>query len=730
MEQDRNYKPELWGGIECTINRVRSRFFDQLEAAGLYTTSFKDEIASLGLRRLRFPVLWERHQPERSTDIDWSWTQGQLEFFRDQRIDVIAGLVHHGSGPSFTNLLDPDFPELLAEYAGKVATQFPWLRYYTPVNEPLTTARFSALYGLWYPHRTDDRSFLLALLHQLKGVVLSMQAIRAVNPEAQLVQTEDLGKTYSTERLAYQAQFENERRWLTYDVLCGRLREGHPLWNYVTRFDLPQGLLEFFQEHPCQPDTFGFNYYVTSERFLDHDTKKYAPLKAGGNGRHRYVDVEAVRVPVDEPTGVSVLLEEAWERYRRPMAVTECHLHCTREEQLRWFQYIYGSCQALAERGVGIQAVTAWALFGSRGWNRLLTQPGGDYEPGVFDLRGGTPRATALTRYVQSLGSGTPPDNFLLNQAGWWQREMRYLDACVVPATEIRAAQTGQEQPLLIIGKRGTLGQAFARICQVRGLPYRILSRQECDISSAPSVAAALELYQPWAVVNAAGYVRVDDAERETEACLRDNFEGPLQLGLACRDRGIRYMAFSSDLVFDGTKGSAYVESDAARPLNCYGRSKHLLEQALLARYPQALIIRTSAFFGPWDQYNFFHWVQMSLEAANPVPVADDMIVSPTYVPDLVNAALDLLIDAEGGLWHLANGGAFRWSELAYMVAEKLDLDKSLIRPQPAAHMNYAAARPLHSALGSEKAPLLPDAPNAFHRYFAEKIRSVELLDQ
>ncbi|RYY94902.1 MAG: SDR family oxidoreductase, partial [Chitinophagaceae bacterium] len=283
--------------------------------------------------------------------------------------------------------------------------------------------------------------------------------------------------------------------------------------------------------------------------------------------------------------------------------------------------------------------------------------------------------------------------------------------------------------PVLIIGKRGTLGQAFARLCAHRGLPYRILGREECDISSAESVAAALELYQPWAVVNAAGYVRVDDAEREAAACLRDNFEGPLLLGLACRDRGIRYMVFSSDLVFDGSKGRPYVESDTPNPLNTYGRSKHLLEQALQQQFPEALVIRTSAFFGPWDEYNFLHCVQMSLEAANPVPVADDMLVSPTYVPDLVNAALDLIIDGEDGIWHLANQGAFRWSELAYLVAGQLGLDSTLILPQRAADMNYEAPRPRYSVLTSEKAPLLPDARDAFRRYFAEKNRFVEILD-
>ncbi|HWJ29288.1 MAG TPA: hypothetical protein VNS32_22300, partial [Flavisolibacter sp.] len=193
------YSPEIWGGIECTINRVNNRFFDQLDYSGHYNRELDIEhIAGTGIKKIRYPVLWERHQPQKNETIDWSWTEQQLNNIREKNIDVIAGLVHHGSGPAFTDLTDPEFPYLLADYAGKVAEQFPWINFYTPVNEPLTTARFSGLYGLWYPHHTNDRSFVQILLNELKGVVLSMNAIRKINPHARLIQTEDLGKTYST----------------------------------------------------------------------------------------------------------------------------------------------------------------------------------------------------------------------------------------------------------------------------------------------------------------------------------------------------------------------------------------------------------------------------------------------------------------------------------------------------------------------------------------------------
>ena len=93
------------------------------------------------------------------------------------------------------------------------------------MNEPLTTARFSGLYGLWYPHGRDDSIFVEALLNQCQGVVLAMRAIRQVNPQAKLVQTDDLGKSYSTAQMSGLADFYNARRWL---ALGPAMRNGGP----------------------------------------------------------------------------------------------------------------------------------------------------------------------------------------------------------------------------------------------------------------------------------------------------------------------------------------------------------------------------------------------------------------------------------------------------------------------------------------------------------------------
>jgi dTDP-4-dehydrorhamnose reductase len=139
----------------------------------------------------------------------------------------IVGLVHHGSGPRYTSLIDPGFSGGLAAHARAVAERYPWVADYTPVNEPLTTARFSALYGFWYPHLRDESAFWLALLNQIDATRLSMREIRKVNPAARLIQTEDLGRTYARPALLRQAEYENTRRWLTWDLLSGRVDPSH-----------------------------------------------------------------------------------------------------------------------------------------------------------------------------------------------------------------------------------------------------------------------------------------------------------------------------------------------------------------------------------------------------------------------------------------------------------------------------------------------------------------------
>ena len=108
-----------------------------------------------------------------------------------------------------------------------------------------------------------------------------------------------------------------------------------------------------------------------------------------------------------------------------------------------------------------------------------------------------------------------------------------------------------------------------------------------------------------------------------------------------------------------------------------------------------------------------------ALIAGQPFQAAEDLTISPTYVPDLVDAALDLLIDAETGLRHLANDGAVSWAEFARLIALALDLDPDLVRSRHAGEFGWPARRPAYGVLATEHGQIMPELGSAIARYAA-----------
>jgi dTDP-4-dehydrorhamnose reductase len=713
---------EMWGGVECTVNRVGDRYFDQLERNGHCSRlDDLDLFEDLGFHAIRYPLLWERIAPDGLASADWAWADARMERLRRGPMRPIVGLVHHGSGPRHTSLLDDSFATGLAAFAGAVAARYPWVTDFTPVNEPLTTARFSGLYGLWYPHHREFGSFVRALLVQCRGVALAMRAVRAVNPSARLVQTEDFGRTYATAALHDQATYENERRWLSLDLLCGRMTPAHPWWTRLLEAGAGEAELEWFLDQP-PPDLVGINYYLTSDRLLDERVGLYPAVCVGGNGRQSYADVEAVRGWAGGILGHAEVLRQVEGRYGIPVALTEVQAGATREQQLRWLHEAWTAATEVRAEGVDVRAVTAWSLVGTWDWHAQVTRDDGLYETGVFDIRGGRPRPTAVARMAADLARAGRHDHPVLSDPGWWRTAERFVYPPVGEERGVRSrpALPSDGAPILIAGGAGTLGRALARACRARGLAHRLLGRRELDVADSASVAAALERHRPWAIVNAAGYVRVDEAETDRDRCHRENAVGPAVLADACAGRRVRLLTFSSDLVFDGAARAPYVESARPCPLGVYGESKARAESAVARRLPEALVIRTSAFFSPWDRHHFLAAALAALGEGEGFDAADDVVVSPTYVPDLADASLDLLIDAERGVWHLANRGAISWADFARRAAELTGRDPSLIRGRPVAALGLSAPRPAYSVLGSERAGILPTLDDALSRWARE----------
>lgn len=598
---------EVWGGIECSINRIGENYFDQLEYYNLYRRpELITPILELGLKTLRFPILWEKNWPDQNKAPVWA-VEKQLEILKKSNVNIIAGLVHHGSGPASASIESDDFAEKFATYAKSVAIKFPWINDYTPINEMLTTARFCGLYGLWYPHHKNTNSFLKILINQCRATILAMRAIRKVNPIARLIVTEDLTKIHGTQELQTQVNFENHRRWLSLDLLCGKVDNIHPLWDYLKEHGVTDDQLQFFIENAIVPDLLGFNYYVTSERYLDHKLENYPSSNHGGNGQICYADIEAVRHPLAAVTGLTGLMREAWLRYQLPMAVTEAHLCCGREDQLRWLKSIWDACAKLNTEGIHVIAVTFWALFGAYGWDKLLTRKKGRYESGVFDLSSGVPRQTAVAKLIIAFAYGKSYCSPVINGTGWWERNDLY---------------TKDLQPVMIIGCSGILGSALTRICAERNIFFTTYDDNQRGIKNPEHINRAISRCRPWAIIDAATYANPDILGRTIKKYKQTDNAGTIHLAKTAKKHQLPLLSFSSDRI-------------------------------ILSIYKSAIVIRPSPFGSSGNRQNFDGLFLERLKNENEINAMNDEIISATNMSHLIHLALNLLIDEEHGFWHV-----------------------------------------------------------------------------
>lgn len=719
--EDSKHSVEIWGGVECSVVRIDGTVHDQLKMNGHEDRlEDLDLFAGLGLRKLRYPLLWEKYISQK--ELFFVLHDERLKRMRSLGMEPIAGLLHHGSGPFDTDMMQDDFAERLADYAEIIASRYPWIEYYTPVNEPLTTARFSGLYGIWYPHKKDDYAFARMFLNELKGIVLSMQRIRQINPDAKLVQTEDIARIHSTPLLKSQADLENERKWLTYDVLTGKFDSDHIFWKYFIDIGIRKQDLDFFTNNVLPPDVCGFNYYVTSERFLDHRIQHYPDVCIGGNDFYDYADIEVVRVGNQSLAGIENLLREAINRYQLPVALTEIHLACTREEQLRWFYEAWIAVNNLHSEGHDIRGITAWSLLGSFDWNTLLQVKGAYYESGVFDIRSGKPRSTALADLVKSLTGKANIQKNLLSIPGWWNRNVRikYLEPKNLESRiDLEYSMYSGSSPILILGK-GAMSIAFEKLCRLRGLPAVSSRDLPIDHLTEDIILRLISQHRPWAIINTTNYSRIDDAELSPLECYKENTLIPKAIAQLCAMHGMRMLTFSSDQVFNGKKKQPYLEADQTDPLNVFGMSKKLAEEVILNINPEALIIRSGLLMNPFNNDDLLIELLFKNTTNQRRYLPSDIIVSPAYLPDLINTALDLLIDKETGIWHISGPEEVSYYDFARLAVGISGMQDIKVESIPSIRLASHALRPAYSVLTSASGITLPPLDMSINAYLSE----------
>lgn len=265
--------------------------------------------------------------------------------------------------------------------------------------------------------------------------------------------------------------------------------------------------------------------------------------------------------------------------------------------------------------------------------------------------------------------------------------------------------------PILVTGRVGQLAFALARAGQ--GMAIERRGRPSFDFDHPDTLDATFAALRPTAVVNAAAYTAVDAAETDAAAAFRANRDGPRRIAALCARSGVPLIHISTDYVFDGTKGSPYVESDATAPLGVYGASKLAGEQAVLAAGARAIVLRTAWLISATGR-NFVRTILAARQKTDQLRVVADQFGSPTSAADLAAAIIAILRRIEstgwqpgfGGIFHVAGCGQATWHALATATFEEASLRgvaRPTITPIQTAQWPTPAQRPADSRLDCER---------------------------
>jgi dTDP-4-dehydrorhamnose reductase len=274
---------------------------------------------------------------------------------------------------------------------------------------------------------------------------------------------------------------------------------------------------------------------------------------------------------------------------------------------------------------------------------------------------------------------------------------------------------------VLVTGAGGMLGRDAVRACELRGHRVAGLARADLDITDGADVDEVIAEYRPDAVVNCAAWTDVDGAEDNEAEAMRVNSEAAGVAAAAAASVGAKLVYPSTDYVFDGCKGSPYVESDLTSPLSAYGRSKLAGETSVEVANPRHFIVRSSWLYGVAGR-NFVE-TMLTLGAEQPeVLVVSDQVGCPTYTAHLASSILALVEGEAFGIHHVAGGGSCSWYEFAQEIFDQSGLE-CRVMAATTEMLARKAPRPAYSVLGSERpdAIRLPSWRQGLAAYLAER---------
>lgn len=407
LKQLTHAPPFQWlAGIEDTFITAPSpktgRTLDEYELTGHYERWREDVglFAELGVRSVRYGIPWHRINPAPGT-WDFGWADDALGRLLELGIHPIVDLVHYGLPPWIAGAYEAeDFAERMAEYAARVAERYRGrIRTYTPLNEPRVTAWYCGKLGWWPPFARGWSGFVRVMLGVCRGIVRTSHALRDVDPEIVQVHV-DATDLYSaaTPDLEAESRQRQELVFLALDLVTGRIVPGHPLHGWLLGHGATAQQLAWFQERPVEIDVLGINLYPLFSE------KRVVRTSSGLRLRMRYASADII----------DRLCTLYWERYRRPLLISETASEGRVSRRLAWLDDSVQACARVRARGIPLIGYTWWPLFALVTWGyREGHKAPHEYikQMGLWDLQpteGGLQRvATPLVaRYRELVGQG------------------------------------------------------------------------------------------------------------------------------------------------------------------------------------------------------------------------------------------------------------------------------------------------------------------------------------
>ena len=358
-------------GIECsypTIEHGRWRR-DEMQSTRHYALWQHDfELArEMGITHIRYgpPLHLIFQGPGR---YDWDYSDPQMAELSDHGPEPIVDLCHFGLPAWLGNFQNGDIGAALAEYAGAFAERYPWVRFYTPVNEMYVCARMSALDGIWNEQLRDEGAYARAAWNLANASIAMSDAILKRRPDAIFVNSES-SEFYQPccpdPHVQQAADAANERRFLPLDLIYA-----HPLSRPMHDLLCQQGIdpgdiQRFAKREVPRRSILGVDYYEWNERLIDRTGKALA---------------------LGELFGWYVIADQYWQRYRRPMMHTETN-KMDADGAPRWLWRQWHNVQLLRRSGVPLVGFTWYSLTDQIDWSIAISEPVGIVYPvGLFDL--------------------------------------------------------------------------------------------------------------------------------------------------------------------------------------------------------------------------------------------------------------------------------------------------------------------------------------------------------